>query len=181
VRRRRVHALDLPPERVAESVREAVTGYVAIDLVLEVAWGLGALPARTVSIEVEPEWTHAADRLSPSGTTGLESALRLVACEVERIPLLELADRLRPLVGTERLEPAPALRTVRELLDELETLDESGRWGSTFALRDRLRVQIADGQTPEGMDYLDWGLWWALVEELDRLQARHAAADPGSG
>lgn len=49
--------IDMPshaPERVHAAVREAITGYVTIDLVLEVAAGLGALPAHTVAVEIEP-------------------------------------------------------------------------------------------------------------------------------
>ncbi|SFB57028.1 hydrogenase maturation protease [Amycolatopsis marina] len=175
VRRRRVHAVDLPPERVAESVRDAVTGYVTIDLLLDVASGLGTLPARTVSIEVEPAWTQPGEYLSAEASTGLELALQLVTAEVGRLPLLELVDRLRPLTSTDRLEFAPALRTIRMVLDELETLDDAARWGATFSLRDRLRDDIANGQTPEGMDHQDWALWWALIEELDRCQVREAA------
>ena len=59
---------------------------------------------------------------------------------------------------------------MRELLAELDRLDETGRWGTTFALRDRLRLQIAQCHTSESMEHLDWALWWAVVEELDRLQ-----------
>ncbi len=172
VERRRVQAGALPDEQVQQAVRDAVTGYVTIDLLVEVAAGFDALPRRTVSIEVEPVRTEAGVELSPAATAGLEEALHLVQAEVDRIPLLELADDLRPLVGTDRLGPAAALDTLRALLGELEVLDEHGRWGAAFSLRDRLRRGIADGQTGEGMDHLDWGLWWALIEELDRLQAR---------
>lgn len=170
VQRRRVHLPDLPPGRLQQAVADAVTGYVTIDLVLEVARALGALPARTTVVEVEPARTDPGERLSPEGQAGLEAALALVRTEVGRAPLLELADQLRALSRQGRLEPAPALDALRALLDELELLEEQGRWGATFALRDRLRRQIADGQTGFGMDHLDWGLWWALIEELDRLQ-----------
>ena len=170
VERRRIHPPDLPPARLQEAVADAVTGYVSIDLVIEVASALRALPARTVVIEVEPACTDPGERLSPEGQAGLEAALALVRAEVGRVPLLDLADRLRALSRQERLEPAPALDALRDLLDELELLDEQGRWGAAFTLRDRLRRQIADGQTGFGMDHLDWGLWWALIEELDRLQ-----------
>lgn len=172
VERRRVRASTLPIEQVQQSVRDAITGYVTIDLLLEVATGLDALPARTVSIEVEPVDSVVGNGLSPAAIAGLDEALRLVQTEIDRIPLLELADELRLLVGTGRLGPSPALDTVQELLGELTVLDEAGRWGATFALRDRLRRRIADGQTSEGMEHLDWGLWWTMIEELDRLQAR---------
>lgn len=172
VERRRVHAPTLPTDQVQQSVRDAITGYVTIDLIVEVAEGLGALPARTVAIEVEPTRTEVGEELSPAAVSGLDEALRVVQTEVDRIPLLELADELRQLLGTDRLGPSPALDTLRALLRELEVLDEQGRWGATFALRDRLRRRIADGLTGDGMEHLDWGLWWTLIEELDRLQAR---------
>ena len=170
VQRRRIHPPDLPPGRLQQAVADAVTGYVTIDLVVEVASALGVLPARTVVIEVEPAGTEPTERLSPQGRAGLEAALALVRAEVARVPLMEVADQLRALSQQGRLEPAPALDALRDLLDELELLDEQGRWGAAFALRDRLRRQIAGGQTGFGMDHLDWGLWWALIEELDRLQ-----------
>jgi hydrogenase maturation protease len=175
VERRRVHRPDLPPDRLQQAVADAVTGYVTIDLVVEVASALDALPARTVAVEVEPARTGPSERLSPQGQAGLEAALSLVRAEVTRLPLLELADQLRALSAQGRLEPSPALDALRDLLGELELLDAHGRWGAAFALRDRLRREIADGHTGWGMDHLDWGLWWALIEELDRLQP----ADPG--
>jgi hydrogenase maturation protease len=170
VERRRLRELCLPPERVQRAVADAVTGYVTLDLVIEVAAGLGALPARTTTIEVEPARTGPAERLSPQAEAALETALELLRAEVRRVPLLELADQLRSRSQDARLEPAPAVVTLRDLLGELAQLDECGRWGATFALRDRLRRQIADGRTGFGMDHLDWGLWWAIIEELDRLQ-----------
>jgi Ni,Fe-hydrogenase maturation factor len=175
LQRRRIRPAGLPQEQLQQAVRDAVTGYVTIDLLVEVAEGLGALPHRTVSIEFEPVLTEVGEELSPAATAGLEEALQLVQTEIDRIPLLELADELRPLATTERLGPSPALDTMCALLRELEILDEQGRWGATFSLRDRLRRTIADGQTGEGMEHLDWGLWWTLIEELDRLQARDVA------
>jgi hydrogenase maturation protease len=176
VERRRLRELHLPPERAQRAVADAVTGYVTLDLVIEVAAGLGALPARTTAVEVEPARTKPAERLSPQAETALEAALGLLRAEVRRVPLLELADQLRSRSQDARLEPAPAVVTLRDLLGELALLDECGRWGATFALRDRLRRQIADGRTGFGMDHLDWGLWWALIEELDRLQPLESAS-----
>jgi hypothetical protein len=66
---------------------------------------------------------------------------------------------------------------MRALLAELAVLDEEGRWGATFSLRDRLRQGIAASETGEGMTHLDWALWWALVEELDRLAPVEALAE----
>jgi hypothetical protein len=179
VERRRLSGLRLPPERVQRAVADAVTGHVTLDLVVEVAAGLGALPARSAAVEVEPAGSGPAEDLTPPGRAALEVALGLVRAEVRRIPLLELADRLRARSQDAGLEPAPALDTLNELLAELARLEEHGRWGSAFALRDRLRRRIADGHTGFGMDHLDWGLWWALIEELDRLQPLEAAAWAG--
>jgi hypothetical protein len=142
---------------------------------VEVAAGLGTLPARTTAVEAEPAQTAPAGRLSGQAEAALETALGLVRAELRRIPLLELADELRARSQGVRLEPAPALDILRDLLGELEGLDRQGRWGATFALRDRLRRRIADGDTGFGMDHLDWGLWWALIEELDRLQPLETA------
>ena len=63
--RRSIDGLHPPPDELQRAVREAVTGYVTIDLVLEVAFALGVLPPRTVTIEVEPVLHGPADRLSP--------------------------------------------------------------------------------------------------------------------
>jgi hypothetical protein len=82
--------------------------------------------------------------------------------------------QLRQRCGEGRLEPSAALTTMRDLLDELDRLDVTGRWGATFAMRDRLRLQIAANRTSGAMEHLDWALWWALIEELDRLQSLDA-------
>lgn len=58
------------------AVADAVTGYVTIDLLVEVAAALGALPARVVAVELEPVLTEASEALSPAGEAALE---RLVA------------------------------------------------------------------------------------------------------
>lgn len=175
VHRRRIRATALPPERVQQSVRDAVTGYVTIDLLVEVAAGFDALPGRTVAIEVEPAHIEPAETITPQAAEGMEQALGLVRTEVGRIPLLELVDELGERAGdTDRQGGSPALDTVRELLGELRLLDDEGRWGAAFMLRDRLRLRIADGETGNGMDHLDWCLWWGLIEELDRLQAAEA-------
>lgn len=175
VQRRRVEPAALDPGEVQLAVADAVTGYVTIDLVIEVAAGLGALPARTVCIEVEPARTGPSEQLSSSARDALDEAVELVRREVRRVPLLELADELAALTKDGRLEPSPALECLRELLGALTGLDREGRWGATFAARDHLRQHIACGATSEGMSHLDWGLWWALIEELDRLQGLEAS------
>lgn len=171
VERRRPEPPDRRPEQVQVAVGEAVVGYVSLDLLLEVAAGLGALPKRTVAIEAEPHSLEPSETLSAPAKAGLERCLSLVREEVARLPVLELADELRALVGEDAKEPAGALLALRALLSELESVDREGRWGKTFALRERLRREIASGHTPEGMSALDWGLWWGLIEELDRLEA----------
>lgn len=174
VDRRRLDPPALSPAEAQAAVGDAVTGYVHPDLVVEIAAALGVLPTRTVSVEVEPEVTGSGEGLSASASAGLEQALDVVRTEVRRSPLLALAAELRPLVDDERLAESTTLSAVRELLAALVDLDREGRWGRAFALRDRLRLGIAAGATSEGMDHRDWGLWWTLIEELDRLEAVEA-------
>ncbi len=175
VERRRIDPPDLSAADVQLAVGDAVTGYVHPDLVVEIAAALGALPARTVAVEVEPEVVGPGEGLSSTGAAALEVALELIRVEVRRAPLLTLAAELRPLLEGDRLEESAALATLRDLLAELVHLDRDGRWGRAFALRDRLKLGIADGASGEGMDPRDWALWWALIEELDRLEALEAA------
>ena len=174
VERRRVNPPPVDPGQFQAAVGDAVTGYVHIDLLVEVATGFEALPARTVAVEVEPAHVGPGEGLTPEAAAALESALEIVRAEVRRAPLLQLADDLRSLVAGDRLEESVPLSALRELLTELERLDREGRWGRTFALRDRFRLAIAGGTSSEGMDHRDWGLWWALVEELDRVEALEA-------
>ena len=183
VERRRHEATARPSEEVQVAVGEAVVGYVSIDLVLEVAEGFGALPKRTVVVEAEPASSEPAEELSEPAKESLERALELVREEVRRVPVLELSDELRELTGAEARTGAE--RALSALLRELESVDREGRWGKTFTLRERLRQAIAKGDTPEGMTALDWGLWWSLIEELDRLQPPEdrisAEASPDGG
>lgn len=174
VERRRIDAPELAPADVQLAVGDAVTGYVHPDLVVEIASALGALPARTVTVEVEPEVVGPGEGLSASAQAALEVALEMVRVEVARSPLLTLAAELRPLATGNRLEDSAALSALRGLLSELHGLDRDGRWGRSFALRDRMRLSIAAEAGSEGMDPRDWALWWALIEELDRLEAVEA-------
>jgi hydrogenase maturation protease len=80
--RRRVEPLLLSPSQVRQAVAEAVTGYVSIDLVLEVASGLGALPAHAVVIDFEPALTGPSPELSPAASAAIDRAVALVADEV---------------------------------------------------------------------------------------------------
>ena len=173
--RRRIDRRDLETAAIQQAVQDAVTGYVRIDLVVDVATALDVLPARTVAIEVEPSAIGPIDHLSPDAERALDTALDLVRAEIHRAPLLGLADEIRAQIDPNRLEPSSALEAMTDLLAQLELLDREGRWGSTFAERDRLRLRIALGETGEGMSHLDWGLWWTLIEELDRIQGEQVA------
>lgn len=174
VERRRVDPPQLTPEATQAAVGNAVVGYVHVDLVVDVAAGLGTLPARTVTVEVEPDEVGPGEGLSRPVAAALDDALATVRDEVRRAPLLELAGELRTLLAEDRLGDSPALRALCAVLGELVHLDRDGRWGATFRLRDELRLGIAAGAGSEGMDHRDWGLWWALIEELDRLEALEA-------
>ncbi|WP_100498149.1 hypothetical protein [Geodermatophilus chilensis] len=178
VERRRIDPPQLAPDDLQAAVGNAVVGYVHVDLVVDVAAGLRVLPGRTVTVEVEPEEVDPGEGLSPSAAAGLGAALAIVRDEVRRAPLLRLADELRTLLEGYRLGDSASLRALHALLDELVRLDRDGRWGATFRLRDRLRLGIAAGASSEGMDHRDWGLWWALIEELDRLEALEARPVP---
>lgn len=177
VQRRRVHSVVRRADEVQRAVDDAVTGYVTMDLAVDVVSGLGTLPERTVSVELEPVHTEPSETLSDAAQNAVEEAVTLVRTDVRRAPVLRLANELRALIDRNRLEPSPALDAIEALLEELRVLDEEGKWGATFAFRDRLRQKIAEGATGYGMDHLDWGLWWALIEELDRLQPLEVPQD----
>jgi hydrogenase maturation protease len=174
VERRRVEPAPVDPTAFQAAVGDAVTGYVHVDLLVEVATGFGVLPARTVVVEVEPEHVGPGEGLSASAAEALDEAVERVRAEVRRAPLLQLAEELRGLVEDDRLEASPALDALRALLGELARLDREGSWGHAFALRDRLTLAIATSASSQGMDHRDWGLWWALVEEMARLEAVEA-------
>lgn len=74
----------LTPADVQGAVADAVTGYVGLDLVVAVAHGLGALPADTVVVEVEPGKTEPSETISAEAEAALGSALDLVRREVGR-------------------------------------------------------------------------------------------------
>ncbi len=171
-----VTAPHLDVGQVQAAVGDAVTGYVGIDLIIEVAGAFGTLPRRTVAIEVEPASLGPGEGLSPAAEQGLSQALHLVRTEIARQPLFDLADELRPLVGGDRISVSPALTEIRALLSELRRLHERARWGRSFVLRDRLKQALTSTHSGEGMNSTDWALWWALVEELDRLQALEASS-----
>lgn len=174
VERRRLRETGSAIATDRHAIADAVTGYVDVDLVVSVGRALQALPARTVVIEVEPARTAPAEELSPAAARALERVLELAGDEARRAPLFEVARRIRGELAQGRLEGGHALAAMGDLLQEIEILDDRSRWGAVFALRDRLRMDIAEARIPEGMSRLDWGLWWALIEELDRLQPLEA-------
>ncbi len=170
VQRRRFAPPQWDPARVQAAVSEAVTGYVGIDLVVDVAGGFGVLPARTVTIEVEPERVESGEGLTATAASALDRAVELVRWEVQQTPMLELAESLRVSGTGSTAASSPAEVTLGALLSALAAYDRDGGWGPVFALRDRLRHEMITGCTGDGMEKLDWGLWWVLIEELDRLQ-----------
>ncbi len=82
VERREITALPLAVEETQAAIADAVTGYIDIDLVLEVGHGLGALPPRTVTIEVEPESTEPSEHLSARAQAALAEVVDLVRLEL---------------------------------------------------------------------------------------------------
>lgn len=177
VERRRIDGLELDTAEVQTAIGDAGTGYVTLQLLLEVAWGLGALPARTVAIEVEPVRVGPREELSAPARAGLERALVLARRDVRRLPMLEMADRIRAELSDGHLAPSGASAAMNALLGELRLVDREGRWGRTFAERDRVRLAVSEGAISEGMTHADWGMWWGLIEEVDRLQALEAEPD----
>ncbi len=81
---RAVEPIPLDTAEFQAAIGDAVTGYVGIDLVVEVASGFGALPAETVTIEVEPARVEPSETLSAEAIEGLEQALELVRQELAR-------------------------------------------------------------------------------------------------
>lgn len=178
VERRRIDPPELTAAQLQAAVGDAVTGYVHLDLIIDVATGLGALPPRTVAVEVEPAKTTSGEGLSAPARAGFDVALDLVRTELSRAPLLGLADELRQLVDGGRLGPSTPRDAMRQLLGELRNLDREGRYGRAFALRDQLRISIPSDLSSENMDHRDWALWWGLIEELDRQEAMEAVTPP---
>lgn len=82
--RRRIRSVNAPPEELQRAVAEAVTGYVTIDLVLEVSSAFGVLPPDTMTIELEPLLLDVADQMSPEAERLVGEAAALAADEVGR-------------------------------------------------------------------------------------------------
>ena len=82
VHRRDVVAPALAAAELQAAVGDAVTGYVTIDLLIEVGHAFGVLPPRTVCFEVEPASVRPSEHLTPEAEAGLEEALDLIRDEV---------------------------------------------------------------------------------------------------
>lgn len=174
----RPHDLDVESARL--SVESAATGYVTLDLVVEVLQALGTAPPRVVVFELEPEEVGPSDEMSEAALSAIPATSDLVRREIALTPLFALKEDLRTTVADDHLDPSASFTTVRALIEALDHLDDSGSWGEIFSLRDRLRLQISEGEISEKMTHLDWSLWWSLIEELERLQAIEAdSAGPG--
>ena len=82
VERREIVPLPRRVDELHAAVADAVSGYIDVDLVLEVAQALDVLPRRTVTIEVEPATTEPSEHLSPAAEAGLLEAVELVRREL---------------------------------------------------------------------------------------------------
>ena len=72
---RRPRAGRSEPAASQAAVGDAVVGYVGVDLLVEVAAALGALPADVAVVEVEPASTACSTELSPLGALAVGPAL----------------------------------------------------------------------------------------------------------
>lgn len=84
VERRLLVRENRPADELQAAVGDAVTGYVGIDLVIQVAQALDVLPPRAVAIEVEPASTGPSVTLSPEVGSALDQMVELVSQEVRR-------------------------------------------------------------------------------------------------
>ena len=85
VERRVVGPSRLTPAELQLAVGDAVTGYVTIDLLIEVATAFDVLPETTVAVEVEPASVQPSETLTAEAEAALEDALALVRHEVARL------------------------------------------------------------------------------------------------
>lgn len=82
---RRIEHRTITPEQFQAAVVDMGTGYVGVDLLLDVAEGLGVLPDDTVVIEVEPAETWPSGELTPHAASGLALALQAAWAEIDRV------------------------------------------------------------------------------------------------
>ena len=178
VERRRVVPELADPAAFQEAVGDAVTGYVSVDLIVRVAEGLGALPFRTVAVEVEPARTEAAEPLSPEAAAALDAAVAAVRAEVRRLPLLQLADEAAVVAP-----PGARSDVEARVLAGLRRLDATGRWELTAGDARALRARLGggNGATVAATDG-GAGPWPALLAEFERLlpiETADAVSSPG--
>ena len=165
VERRRVFPEPVSASAVQHAVGDAVTGYVSVDLVVRVANGFGALPYRTVTVEVEPACTDSAAPLSEEALAGLDRAVALVRAEVRRMPLLRLADEVAATSRPDTLVEAEAT-----VLAALRRLDETGHWELTTGHARALRARLGGAGGVPGADAMSGSASWpALLAEFERL------------
>lgn len=82
---RRIEHRTITPEQFHAAVVGMGTGYVGVDLLLDIVDGLGVLPDDTVVIEVEPAETWPSGELTPHAAAGLARALEAAWAEIDRI------------------------------------------------------------------------------------------------
>jgi hydrogenase maturation protease len=85
VHRRVVAPFAVPAAEARHAVAEALTGYLGVDLLVEVLAAFDALPAHTVVVEVEPQTCYPSHELSPVCEAALGEALSLVRAELRRL------------------------------------------------------------------------------------------------
>ena len=115
---RRVEHRTFTPEQFQAAVVDTGTGYVGVDLLIDVADGLGVLPDDTVVIEVEPAETWPTGKLTPPAASGLALALQAARAEIDRVVRASSPssgagargdDRAVPPEGEETTEPGAEL------------------------------------------------------------------------
>lgn len=163
----------MSPRAAQDSIEGAVTGYVTPRLVVDVMRALGETRPRIVLYEVEPYRIGPSEEMSPEMSAAFPSIVARVEREIGLTPLFSLCEDIEERLSG--LELSGSLRSIHAILEDISALARGDGWGRVFSLRDRLRGEIANGATSESMSHLDWSLWWALIEELDRLQRVDAA------
>lgn len=92
VGRRQVMPDELLSVEIANgAIRDAVTGYVSAELLIDVTGALGSRPADTVLIDVEPHSTAPGEPLSDAVEAAVDAVVLAVREEVERMPLIGIS------------------------------------------------------------------------------------------
>lgn len=85
VERRIVEPFEIPADEARHAVDEALTGYLSVDLLVEVLAAFGALAPQTIVIDVEPQTRYPSCDLSLICAEALDAALALVRAEARRL------------------------------------------------------------------------------------------------